>query len=47
MSPRGATFELERFSVSPVTADVVLLEGAAAAKVGRSYRDNPRLESVT
>ncbi len=29
------------------TADVVLLEGAAAAKVGRSYRDNPRLESVT
>jgi hypothetical protein len=26
VSPRGATFELERFSVSPVTAGVVLLE---------------------
>lgn len=26
MSPRGVTFELERFSASPVTADVVLLE---------------------
>ena len=26
MSPRGATFELERFSLSPITADVALLE---------------------
>jgi nicotinate phosphoribosyltransferase len=28
------------------TADVVLLDGEPAAKVGRSYRDNPRLEPV-
>ena len=30
--------------VSDFTADVVLLEGAACAKVGRTYRPNPRLE---
>jgi nicotinate phosphoribosyltransferase len=29
------------------TADVVMLEGAPCAKVGRSYRPNPRLERVT
>lgn len=28
------------------TADVVLLEGAPMAKVGREYRENPRLERV-
>jgi nicotinate phosphoribosyltransferase len=28
------------------TADVVLLDGEPAAKVGRGYRDNPRLEPV-
>jgi nicotinate phosphoribosyltransferase len=28
------------------TADVVMLEGAPCAKVGRSYRPNPRLERV-
>jgi len=28
------------------TADVVMLEGKACAKVGRSYRPNPRLECV-
>ena len=29
------------------TADVVMLEGKPCAKVGRSYRPNPRLERVT
>jgi nicotinate phosphoribosyltransferase len=29
------------------TADVVMLEGTPCAKVGRSYRPNPRLERVT
>jgi len=29
------------------TADVVMLEGNPRAKVGRSYRPNPRLERVT
>jgi len=29
------------------TADVVMLEGKPCAKVGRSYRSNPRLERVT
>ncbi|MGH8572741.1 MAG: quinolinate phosphoribosyl transferase, partial [Gammaproteobacteria bacterium] len=29
------------------TADVVLLEGRPAGKVGREYRPNPRLERVT
>ena len=28
------------------TADVVMNEGEPAAKVGREYRPNPRLESV-
>ena len=28
------------------TADVVMLEGKPCAKVGRSYRPNPRLERV-
>lgn len=43
MSPRGATFELERFAVSPITADVVLLEieGRLAGAPGRSAA--PRL----
>jgi nicotinate phosphoribosyltransferase len=29
------------------TADVVMLDGRPCAKVGRSYRPNPRLELVT
>ena len=29
------------------TADVVMVEGKASAKVGRAYRPNPRLERVT
>lgn len=29
------------------TADVVMVEGKPCAKVGRQYRDNPRLEPVT
>jgi nicotinate phosphoribosyltransferase len=29
------------------TADVVMLDGKPCAKVGRSYRPNPRLERVT
>jgi len=29
------------------TADVVMREGTPCAKVGRSYRPNPRLERVT
>ena len=43
MSPRGVTFELERFSVSPITADVILLEveGRLAGAPARSAA--PRL----
>jgi nicotinate phosphoribosyltransferase len=29
------------------TADVVMLEGKPCAKIGRSFRPNPRLELVT
>ena len=29
------------------TADIVLAEGRAVAKMGRSYRENPRLQRVT
>jgi nicotinate phosphoribosyltransferase len=29
------------------TADIVLTDGRASAKVGRTYRPNPRLELVT
>jgi nicotinate phosphoribosyltransferase len=29
------------------TADIVLADGVPAAKVGRHYRPNPRLERVT
>jgi len=32
--------------VTDFTADVVRLEGAPCAKVGRVYRPNPRLELV-
>lgn len=32
--------------VADFTADVVRLEGEPCAKVGRSYRSNPRLEPV-
>ena len=32
--------------IADFTADVVLLEGRPCAKVGRSYRPNPRLERV-
>jgi nicotinate phosphoribosyltransferase len=28
------------------TADIVLLEGKPAAKIGRSFRPNPRMEEV-
>lgn len=43
MTPRGASFELERFSVAPVTADVALLEveGRIAGTPSRSRA--PRL----
>ena len=40
----GSSLFRERYDF---TADVVLLEGRPMAKVGRSYRDNPRLEPVT
>ena len=29
------------------TADIVITDGLPSAKVGRHYRDNPRLERVT
>ena len=29
------------------TGDIVMTDGEPSAKVGRHYRENPRLESVT
>jgi len=49
VSPRGATFELERFSVSPVTADVVLLEvqGRLAGSPARAAAPRMLVEPPT
>ena len=43
MSPRGATFELERFSLTPVTADVVLVEVAGRLARAPARSRPPRL----
>jgi len=49
VSPRGASFELERFSVSPVTADVVLLEvhGRLAGAPARAAAPRMLVEPAT
>jgi hypothetical protein len=43
VSPRGVTFELERFSVSPVTAEVVLLEVEGRLAGASPRAPSPRL----
>ena len=43
MSPRGAAFELERFGLTPVTADVVLLEVEGRLRGGPARHRPPRL----
>ena len=43
MSPRGATFELERFSLTPVTVDVVLVEIAGRLARAPARSRPPRL----